>query len=106
MISSVRICGPEIGEARGYVDCDIVGATFNGSIILQEQGTSTQWSIECMRLEELARQDLVYDLSKVDTTAEDWAAIDDIESRYTASADSDKSHFVRAAKELFTGAEQ
>lgn len=106
MTSEIRIFGGALGEPRGFIDCDITGISLDGgSITLQEQGTSTTWAIEPERLAELHQDNLVYDLSAVDDTKPVWNTISDVEEGFTASPESDKSHYVESARELFRGAQ-
>lgn len=103
MASSFRIFGGELGVPQGYIDADVDGVTLNGDIVLADQNSTDTWSIEPDRIASLADENLLYDLAKVDGGADEWGAIDDVETHYGSDA-GPKGHYVEAAKTLFRGA--
>lgn len=103
MAQAFRVFGGELGVPKGYIDVDVDGVTLNGSVVLTDQNSTDSWRIEPDRIASLAAEDLLYDLANVDTSAEEWGAIDDIETHF-GSDTGPKGHYADAAKELFRGA--
>lgn len=104
MAQTFRLYGPKIGEATAVVDADVVGVSLDGTIELSPQdGNLSNLSLEPEKLHEMARNNLAYDKTKVDTKDPIWKAIEDVEAHFE-QADDDGQAFIEAARTLFEGA--
>lgn len=103
MASTFRLYGPEIGKSTAVVDADVTGVALDGSIELTPANGDPSFTLDPEKLREMAGENLAYDKDDIDTKAEVWGAIEDVEDHYEKASD-DGTAFIDAAKTLFRGA--